>query len=128
MKNSFLFKFICRFLIVSLFGSGFTINSSSATIIQNDQLVSQIQLDQKRQALSDSLLRDDVKERLLNLGVDPSDVQTRIGALTDSEVNSLQAKVDSMPAGSGALGTVVLVLLIFILLDVAGVTDIFPGV
>jgi len=36
--------------------------------------------------------------------------------------------MDEMPAASGALEVAVLVLLILILLDVAGVTDIFPGI
>ena len=45
-----------------------------------------------------------------------------------AEVIAMHQQLNNLPAGQGALGAVVLILVIFILLDVAGVTDIFPGV
>jgi hypothetical protein len=40
---------------------------------------------------------------------------------------SLSAQIDELPAGQGALETILFLLVIFMLLDIAGVTDIFPG-
>ena len=62
------------------------------------------------------------------MGVDVSDAQQRIDSMTDSELAAFYERMDILPASEGALELVVAILLIFILLDVAGVTDIFPGV
>jgi len=40
----------------------------------------------------------------------------------------MQQQIDSMPAGEGVLGLVIALLVIFMLLDIAGVTDIFPAI
>ncbi len=81
----------------------------------------------QRQALNEAVMREDVQAKLLELGVNPADVQARIAGMTPAELNRLQGQLDQLPAGGDALGTVALVLLILILLDIAGVTDIFPG-
>lgn len=96
-----------------------------AALIGTDSLVSQAELQQQRDALAEQLLRDDVKKELLTLGVDPADVTERVNGMTQSEIQQVQGQLDSLPAGSG-LGTVAVVLLILILLEVAGVIDIFP--
>lgn len=96
---------------------------AQAAMVTTDQLTGASQ----HQSLSQQLLRDDVRQELLTLGVDPAKVQERINNLSTAELAELQSRVDQLPAG-GALGTIALVLLILILLDVAGVTDIFPGV
>lgn len=98
-----------------------------AAIIGTDTLVSQVELQQQRDALAEQLLRDDIKNELLTLGVNPSDVIDRVNSMTISEIQQVQGQLASLPAGSG-LGTVALVLVILILLEVAGVIDIFPKI
>ncbi len=82
---------------------------------------------EQRQAISETLLREDVRHELVRMGVDPADVEARIAALSPGELNRIQGQLDKLPAGGSALGTVALLLLILMLLDIAGVTDIFPG-
>lgn len=94
-----------------------------AAMVTTNQLAGTSQ----HQQLSQQLLRADVRQQLLSLGVDPASVQERINNLSAAELNELQSRIDQLPAG-GVLGTIAVVLLILILLDVAGVTDIFPGV
>ena len=48
--------------------------------------------------------------------------------MTAQEVHAMATNMNNMPAGAGVLETAVLVLLILILLDIAGVTDIFPNI
>ena len=64
----------------------------------------------------------------MDLGVSPADVDARINALTADELASLQAHMDDMPAGAGAVGLLALLVLIFFITDILGVTDIFPFV
>lgn len=97
-----------------------------AAMVSTEQLASATALDVQKQQLSERLLRADVRDELLALGVDPQSVEERIAGLSQSELNQIQGQLDSLPAGGDGLGTVALVLLILILLEVAGVIDIFP--
>lgn len=113
-------------MIVSILAA--TTNSVTfADVVGTDELLLQSEAESKRSQLITSLARDEVRQKLQSMGVSAGDVQQRVDALTDAEVIQLSEKMDDMPAG-GVLGTIIAVLVIFILLDVAGATDIFPGV
>lgn len=99
-----------------------------AAMIGTDTLVSSVELDAQRTALAEQLLRDDVRKELLALGVNPADVADRVNSMTPGEISKVQGQLASIPAGSGALGTVLVVLLILILLEIVGAIDIFPGI
>jgi len=76
-----------------------------------------------------SLARTDVRTALLDYGVNPADVETRLDNLTAGELSQIQAQFADLPAGaSGALGVVLALILIFVLLDVLGATDVFPRI
>jgi len=74
------------------------------------------------------LQRQDVQAKLKAHGVDPEQVQARINSLSDAEVSTLAAQLDQLPAGAGGLEIVLLVFLILILTDIAGITHIFTFV
>ncbi|GGB79763.1 hypothetical protein GCM10011352_01780 [Marinobacterium zhoushanense] len=99
-----------------------------AAIVGTDQIAAETELDTQRARIHDMLARDDVKQQMIDLGVDPNMVQERVNGMTPAELAQVEGRLDQLPAGSGALGTIALVLLILILLDVAGVTDIFPRI
>jgi len=69
---------------------------------------------------------------MVALGVDPSEVDARIAALSDQEISQIAGHIDEMPAGQGVLGAIIVALLIvFIVLlitDLVGLTDVFPFV
>lgn len=115
--------------IVSLLVLVFSFTSihipAHAAMIGTDMLVAGTELEIQRDALRERLLRDDVMQELQALGVAPALVSERVNSMTAAEVRQIQGQLDSLPAGSG-LGTVAVVLLILILLEVAGVIDIFP--
>lgn len=99
-----------------------------AGIVSTDSLVSAQQTALEREQVRDWLARDDVRKQLTGMGVDVDAAQARVDSMTAEEVRTMAANMDEMPAASGALEVAVLILLILILLDVAGVTDIFPGI
>lgn len=99
-----------------------------AGIVGTNDLVSAQQTALEREQVRDWLARDDVRNQLTGMGVDVDAAQARVDSMTADEVGTMAAKMDEMPAASGALEVAVLVLLILILLDVAGVTDIFPNI
>jgi hypothetical protein len=82
------------------------------------------QLDQRSSVLR-LMARADVREQMLALGVNPVEVDGRIAALTDSEVQALSKQIDSAPAGSGALIIVGIVFVVLMILEFTGIIDIF---
>jgi hypothetical protein len=99
-----------------------------AGMIDTNELINATSVDLQRAEIRDLLARDDIRTYLEKNGVSAEFANERVNNLTNAEVISMHSQLNNLPAGQGALGTVVLILVIFILLDVAGVTDIFPGV
>jgi len=96
-------------------------------MVTTQQLAQETRVDQQRTHVSAFLNRADVQLLLEARGVDVADAQTRIASLTAGELAQLAAQIDTLPAGEGVLETLIFVLVVFMLLDIAGVTDIFPG-
>jgi len=65
-----------------------------------------------------------VQQKLVSLGVDPDMAKARISSMTSSELASLNAQMENMPAG-GVVGTIVTVLVVIAVLDLLGVTDVY---
>ena len=116
-----------HFVIVTFLFCGFQAPGQAA-MVTSEALLAGATIKADRAALREQLLRDDVRKDLLTMGVNPADVEARINSLTVSEISRIQGQLDSLPAGGDGLGTVALVLVILILLEVAGVIDIFPRI
>ncbi len=102
---------------------------ASAGMIGNAELLSQTELQLQRDEVRELVARDDVRDALLDYGVNPADVDTRLDNLTASELAQIQSQLADLPAGgNGVLGAVLGIILILVLLDVLGVTDVFPRI
>ena len=77
------------------------------------------------QAVLAFLARQDVREQMVALGVDPDDAADRVALLTDQELVELQSRIGELPAGSSALAVLGAVFLVLIVLELVGVTNIF---
>jgi len=82
----------------------------------------------QRDALRLLVARDDVRAALAERGVSAADLDARINQLTPAELLQIQQQMDALPAGSGAVSLVLSVILIFVLLDLLGATDVFPRI
>ncbi|TNE87622.1 PA2779 family protein [Porticoccus sp.] len=120
-------RYICCTLVLLLTTAGVQA-SAQAALIGTQQVANEASVEVQRDELQTLFARDDVVQKLSSLGVDVADAQQRVANLSDAEVAQLHEQINDLPAGAGALGTIALVLLILILLDVAGVTDIFPKI
>lgn len=114
-------------LVISLLGVGIQMPASAA-MINSEQLISQAEIETKRSQINTLLARDNVKNALLDYGVNSDNLEQRINNLSDAEIMTLHDQLDQLPAGQGVLGTILIVLVILMLLDIAGVTDIFPAI
>lgn len=103
-----------------------------AKMVTTDEVIGQSSLDADRERVRDFLLREDVREQLGLLGVDPDEAAERVANLTDAEVREIVGRLDELPAGEGTLGVVLgVALIIFVILlitDILGLTDVFPFV
>jgi len=73
--------------------------------------------------------REDVAKILEQMDVDPKMIEERVASMTDEEASKIANKIDTMPAGSSAVGSLIgAVVFIFVLLvitDILGLTKVF---
>lgn len=72
-----------------------------------------------------ALAQDQVRQQFAALGVDPAQIDSRVAALTDSELRSLAGQMSGMPAGGDALAVIGIVFIVLLILELTGVIDIF---
>jgi hypothetical protein len=96
-----------------------------AGIVGTQSLIEQTQAEINRDHLTTALERAEVRTLLASHGVTLEQAQERIDALTDAEVRDLAAHFDDKAAG-GVIEVILLAALVVVILELVGVTDIFP--
>lgn len=113
-------------LIIMLAIGGYSQQAFSA-VIGTDRAIAAEQHQARVAHLQSLLVRDDVAQRLTQMGVDPVQAQERVAALTEYELARYSAQIDSLPAGAGALEVVGIVFIVLLILELVGVTNIFSN-
>ena len=90
--------------------------AARADMIDTEAVVNTAQAQQKRSRLHAARNREEVKTKLLSLGVDPAQVQARVDALTENEAQALAMHIDEMPAAAGADTVTWLLIILLIVL------------
>jgi hypothetical protein len=124
----------CRFLALPMaalmFAVSMPLGAAQAALVSTDQVVEKSEIEADRMRIAALLGREDVQRQLKAQGVDPDEALARVAALSDAEVRRIADRIDTMPAGQDALGTIIgVALIVFIVLlvtDLLGYTDIFP--
>lgn len=99
---------------------------AQAALVGTDTVLNEARMEADRTELIQVLQRDEVRDRLAAMGVDPADAEKRVERMTDAEIAQLQQHMDEAPAGGDALGVALAVFIVFVITDVIGATDIFP--
>lgn len=115
-------------VLVSFTSAGLWMPVSQAGMVSNAEIFAPAQVQDARDRVAAALARADVRQALAARGVDATQVESRVAALTDEEVNRVAGQLDNLPAGGDALGVVVLLFLVLLITDILGVTDVFPFV
>lgn len=97
-----------------------------AAMVGTDAVFAQEKGDGDRDLVQQYLQREDVRNQLSTLGVDPSALDARVGAMTDQEVAQLAGKLRELPAGGDALVIAAVVIGVFLLAELIGLTDFTP--
>lgn len=112
---------LCSALLLTM-----TALPASAAMVGTDRVLGNATLEADRAELISMIEREDVREQLSAMGVDPDAAQERVARMTDAEVAQLKDRVGELPAGQDAVGVILVLFIVFIITDVIGATDIFP--
>lgn len=127
MRQSRSVTTIAVILMANLLTLGFA-QSAGAGVIGTEAAMQSDDRNARIERINSVLSRDNVEQQLRKLGVDPVDAKQRIAALSDAELASLEQRMDELPAGAGALEVLGIVLLVLLVLELVGVTDIFKAI
>lgn len=119
IKNATVLTLIGVVLITGTMVPAIDAKMIETSVYMNQQTASE------RNDLQSFLAREDVRAKLMELGVNPDDAANRIASLTDQEVQAIQKHINDLPAGSSVLAVLGVVLVVLIVLEMVGVTNVF---
>ncbi len=115
---------IALLMITILLSAGFA-SSVQAALVNTQQLTIASVNEQARQHVSLALQRNEVQQQLVEMGVDPVLVISRVDSMTNTEINELSGLIDQKPAGSGIIGLLGFVLVVLLITDLLKVTNVY---
>ena len=108
------------------------LGEAQAGLVSTEQVIDQADTECDRARVMEFLSRDDVRQQFEALGVDPDEAAARVEGLSDAELSQLAGRIDELPAGQSAVGTIVgaavLIFLVLLITDLLGLTDVYPFV
>lgn len=127
-----LIKSVSRFLILTMLGLSFPFSPAQSAMVGTDAVIGKGAAQVERDRIRAFIDRQDVREQMESIGINPDEATARVAALSDQEVANIAGKLDEFPAGGDGAGSVVgaLLLIFFVLLvtDLLGLTHVFPFV
>jgi hypothetical protein len=119
-------------LVFSVLSLGIPYQSCLAALVGTGTIVETAHGKVVRERVKEVLSRKEVRAALKARGISLQEANARVDALNAEEVSVLEKKLEQLPAGGDALGTIVFAgLFVFIVLlvtDILGYTDVFPFV
>lgn len=116
MRFSKRFMAACSFLMCLLISNIPAIAVANQAMISTNVVVAELDRAQTEQKINDYLTRSDVRTALMERGVSPNEVSSRLASLSESELRSLSMQVEQARAGGDILVTILIVVLIIFLI------------
>ena len=121
LSKSFIYLLIISFLFVQ-------VSPAFAGIVGTNNFLAEQALQQDRENLRSLMSRDEVRSMLEMNGLTVEQAQARVDSLTDMEVKQMAKKFDELPAAGDAGVVILIIVLVVLVLELAGITDIFTGI
>lgn len=115
-------KYVVTPVLIGALAFSFTGPAMSGVISTQQALSADIRAAKETQVRG-AIARDDVRQAMLRMGVNPVDVDSRVASLSDAELLQLEGQLENLPAG-GVWGAIGVVLLVVLILELLGVTNI----
>lgn len=126
------FRVFALAMAAVMFWTAVPIHYAGAAMLGTEQVVEQAAAQDSRARVMAFLAREDVRRQLAALGVDAEEAERRAASLSEQEIQQIAGRLDRTPAGQSAVGVIVgailLVLLVLLITDLLGLTDVFPFV
>ena len=120
MNKRFVLTFLLSLTLVSTVPM-----SAQADMLSTSMMLAEVERSARVEMVENYMAREDVRSQMEAMGVDPALAAERVAGMTDSQLQKLALSIESDPAASGDLGIVIAVLVILILLEILGVTNLF---
>ena len=131
MQRRFM-KPITFFLIFSFLLLDFSVQKAKADMIDTGTAIAMTRQNDARARIVSFLDRQDVQLAMEQQGIAAEEARMRVASLTDEEVMQVSRVMDQLPAGGDGVGVVigaaVLIFVILLLTDIAGLTHVFSFV
>ncbi len=122
-------KFLCLLMAVLTLIVSTPKESVLAALIDTETIIDSSHSQKARDQLMQFIAREDIQKALIANGIDPMEAEARINTLSDEEVIRISDQIEKLPAGGGAaeflLIMLLILILVFVILDLSGVTDVF---
>ena len=106
---------VCILMTILMLLLSVPYQSALAAMVETETVLEMSRGEGARDYVKQVLAREDVRSALIARGVDPLEAIARVDSLTDSEARQLANQIEQLPAGGGALGFVIAILVIVIL-------------
>ena len=123
-------RILARALIVSMVCLGLPVPAAHAELVATGAVYAgQPAGIGARERIASLLDREEVRAGLESYGVSVADAKARVAALSDDEIQRVAARMDEVPAGAGAVETLLVVgflaFVILLITDILGFTKVF---
>lgn len=130
MKRTFR-KWIALAVVVTTTHLGF-VSATQAALVGTEAARStgaSVGASDARARVESFLARGDVADQLSRLGISADEARSRVATMSDDELATVAQRIDQVPAGGDALGTIVgaavLVFIVLLVTDILGLTKVF---
>lgn len=118
-------RLLLQILLMSLVMSSLN-NVAFARVITTEAALAIQQQEDSIERVGRFLMREDVQAALVRMGVDQSQAIERVQALTPSELAQFERHLNELPAGgTGIVEVLGIVVIVLIVLELLGVTNVF---
>jgi len=117
-------RLVIQITLVTFMCSGLSLPANAAVLTTEDYLSATARTEQL-QTIDAALAREDVRQQLLAMGVEPEQALQRIALLSDEDLATLAAEMEELPAGGSVLAVIGIVFVVLMILELTGVINIF---
>ncbi len=128
MQNPIFVKPVVFVLIAGLLRLCFP-QGSVAGMIGTESLIEAQERQGQIDRINDVLAKDNVRHKLIRLGINPANSEARVTSLTNSELQNLENSLNSLnEAGAGVIEIFGIVFIVILILELLDVTNLVNGV
>lgn len=119
-------------LVFSLLLLDLSVQTAQAQMIDTNTVIAAQKQDASRERVTAFLGREDVKQVMVQHGVDAVEAQKRVASLSDAELAKISQAMDQLPAGGDGIGAIigaaVFIFVVLLITDIVGLTHVFSFV